>query len=299
MICPSLRLLLQTFLLSHRKHSPSQRSAHRLSTPLHIKLILMWKKEEEISQITLYKRQCLQMSVNSHTLKVCCQSCSQVFSCAWQFNYTDLFFFVAHQSVGSVDAGAAADWISRLWLFDHWRECNFPYFHLTCMLWCVKFSELLQALELAVLASQPLYSVKWSAPHKGLWAGKHVSSPTTLLSCNRTWEKEKQGREGGRGRAHSRFSLSCSGFLRAPARTCTTQMPTLSLPLLCVLFSLTLQLTHLVCTHSYTLFPRSPYTLLQAQLPKVTRDRQCFPLLKSLIESPVALTQHLPWFCVC
>lgn len=154
---------------------------------------------------------------------------------------------------------------------------------------CEILTGLSQAPELASLSSQSLYSVKWSAPHKGLWAGNHVSSPTTLLG----YERERERETVHDSVMPARISYMC-------ALTCTTQMPTLSpLPFLSVLFSLTLRLTHPVCTLSHTLFPRSPCTVLQAQLPKATGDRQCFPLLKSLIESPVALTQHLPCFCVC
>lgn len=50
--------------------------------------------------------------------------------------------FLSHIRVwGTVKAGTAADWLSQLRLFDRWRKCNFPYFHLSCMSWCVKFSQ--------------------------------------------------------------------------------------------------------------------------------------------------------------
>lgn len=62
----------------------------------------------------------------------------------------------------------------------------------------------------ASLAS--LYSVKWVAPHKGLWAGKHVSSPTTLFSYNCTRERKRERRRR-RESACAHSSNTCSDVM--------------------------------------------------------------------------------------
>lgn len=106
--------------------------------------------------------------------------------------------------------------------------------------------------------ASPLYPVKWSAPHKGLWAGKHVSSPTTLLSCNRTLEKEKQAE---RQRASPfTFLSSLLGFLtcvRAHAqRKCQH-----CLCLFSVSFSPSHYSWHILYAHTLTHSSPDPHTL--------------------------------------
>lgn len=172
-------------------------------------------------------------------------------------------------------------------------ECDFPHCYMPHMFCCVEFSH--TSCQFSGLAAKPaspasLYSVKQSASRrKGLWAGKHVSSPTTWLS--HIEHKSKGG--GWRGRENaglpSQISYTCA-WTYTKAKANAVSISSSLRPFL----PYSAVNTYCINTPS----TRPPFAALQAQLPKAAGDGQCLLLHKFPIVSCSTNTTSPPFLCL-
>lgn len=126
---------------------------------------------------------------------------------------------------------------------------------------------------------------------KGLWAGKHVSSPTTWPSHIEHKSKRREVKEGEKIQGcllefSTRMHIHKSKVQRRLHFIFLPSFPSIQCS------------QHQLYTHSHTLLTRSPFAALQVQLPNAAGDGQCLLLLKSPIVSCSTYTTSPPFLCL-